>query len=152
QVLREFSREAMHRRSMEVMAELLCRLSRDRPLLVVFEDLHWADEPTLDLIDTLLELTESEPFGMVLLYRTDREAGSWRVGERARQRYPHRFREVELRPLADAASQQLVAELAGGPVSDEVVGLLVQRAGGNPLFLSEALRDLIERGSLHQTE
>ena len=152
QVLREFSREAMHRRSMEVMAELLCRLSRDRPLLVVFEDLHWADEPTLDLIDSLLELTESEPFGMVLLYRTDREAGSWRVGERARQRFPHRYREVELRPLSDSAGNELLDDLAGAPVSDNVSALLTQRAGGNPLFLSEALRDLIERGALQRSD
>ena len=152
QVLREFSREAMHRRSMEVMAELLCRLSRDRPLLVVLEDLHWADEPTLDLIDSLLELTESEPFGMVLLYLTDREAGSWRVGERARQRFPHRYREVELRPLSDSAGNELLDDLAGAPVSDNVSALLTQRAGGNPLFLSEALRDLIERGALQRSD
>ena len=152
QVLREFSREAMHRRSMEVMAELLCRLSRDRPLLVVFEDLHWADEPTLDLIDSLLELTEQEPFGLVLLYRTDREAGSWRVGERARQRFPHRYREVELRPLSDSAGNELLDDLAGAPVSDNVSALLTQRAGGNPLFLSEALRDLIERGALQRSD
>ena len=122
QVLREFSREAMHRRSMEVMAELLCRLARDRPLLVVFEDLHWADEPTLDLIDSLLELTEQEPFGLVLLYRTDREAGSWRVGERARQRFPHRYREVELRPLSDSAGNELLDDLAGAPVSRQRLG------------------------------
>src|SRR5947209_2445724 len=144
----EFSRDAVHRRSMEVVAELVCRLARDRPLLLVFEDLHWADEPSLELIESLMELTEQEPLGIVLLYRTDRDRGSWRVGERARQRYPHRYRDVELRPLADAASRQLVEELAGAAVDPEVVDVLVQRAGGNPLFLGEALRDLIECGAL----
>jgi ABC-type transport system substrate-binding protein/class 3 adenylate cyclase len=146
----EFSREAVHARSMEVVAELLCRLARERPLLIVFEDLHWADEPSLELIESLMELTESEPLGLVLLYRTDRERGSWRVGERARQRYPHRFRELELRPLDEQAGQRLVRELAGAAVPDEVSRVLAQRAGGNPLFLGEALRDLIERGALQR--
>ena len=147
----EFSRDAVHRRSMEVVAELVCRLARDRPLLLVFEDLHWADEPSLELIESLMELTEQEPLGIVLLYRTDRDRGSWRVGERARQRYPHRYREIELRPLADAASRELVEELAGAAVEPGVVDLLVQRAGGNPLFLGEALRDLIECGALRRS-
>ena len=149
-VLGEFSREAAHRRAMDVVAELLCRLARERPLLVVFEDLHWADQPSLELIDSLFELTENEPFGLVLLYRTDREAGSWRIGEHARQRYPHRYRDIELRPLSDADGTELLAELAGDPVPDRAAVLLIQRAGGNPLFLGEALRDLIERGALQR--
>ena len=57
---------------------------------------------------------ERAAVGITMLYRTDREAGSWRMGERARQLYPHRFREVELRRAGRRASQQLVAELAGG--------------------------------------
>ncbi|HEX2588835.1 MAG TPA: AAA family ATPase, partial [Gaiellales bacterium] len=147
----EFSRDAVHRRSMELVAELICRLARDRPLLLVFEDLHWADEPSLELIESLMDLTEQEPIGLVLLYRTDRERGSWRIGERARQRYPHRYREVELRPLPEAASRALVEELAGAAVDGDVADVLVQRAGGNPLFLGEALRDLIERGALRRS-
>src|SRR5581483_6945321 len=88
--LREFSREAVHRRSLEAICELFRRLARERPLLVVMEDLQWADEPTLELIELMLELTEREPLGLVLLYRADRERGAWRVGEHARQRYQHR--------------------------------------------------------------
>ena len=95
--LRELSRETVHRRSVHAVEDLVCALARERPVLLVFEDLHWADEPTLDLIEELLDLTERDPVGIALLYRADRDAGSWRVGERARQRYPHRYRELELR-------------------------------------------------------
>src|SRR5439155_1330475 len=83
---------------------------------------------------------------------TAAEAGSWRVGERARQRFPHRYREIELRPLSEAAGNELLGDLAGAPVSDNVSALLTQRAGGNPLFLGEALRDLIERGALQRSD
>ena len=150
QRLREFSRDAAHRRSVEVVAELMRGLARERPLLIVFEDLHWADQPSLDLIEGLLDLTEREPVGIVMLYRADRELGSWRVGEHARQRFPHRYREVELRPLPGEATLALVSELAEGPIPGPVSALIGERAGGNPLFAAEALCDLIERGTLRR--
>ena len=146
--LREFSRETVHKRSIHAVSDLVCALARERPVLLVFEDLHWADEPTLDLIEELLELTEQDPVGVALLYRADRDAGSWRVGERARQRYPHRYRELELRPLAPDATRALVRELADGDVPEPVAALISERSGGNPLFAAEALRDVVERGSM----
>jgi ABC-type transport system substrate-binding protein/class 3 adenylate cyclase len=146
--LRELSRETVHRRSVHAVEDLVCALARERPVLLVFEDLHWADEPTLDLIEELLDLTESDPVGIALLYRADRDAGSWRVGERARQRYPHRYRELELRPLAPDATRALVRELADGDVPEPVAALISERSGGNPLFAAEALRDVVERGSM----
>jgi len=148
--LRELSREALHRRSLEVVAELLQRLAAQRPLLVVFEDLHWADEGSIQAVEGLLELTEREPLGITLIYRSERDLPSWRVGERARQHYPHRYVEVELRPLPTEATQALVQALANAPLPEAVADLISLRAGGNPLFVSEALRDLVERGALRR--
>jgi ABC-type transport system substrate-binding protein/class 3 adenylate cyclase len=150
--LREFSPETVHKRSVHAVSDLVCALARERPVLLVFEDLHWADEPTLDLIEELLELTESDAVGLALLYRAEREAGSWRIGERARQRYPHRYREIELRPLAADATRALVCELAEGEVPEPVTALISERSGGNPLFAAEALRDVVERGSMWHGE
>ena len=150
--LREFSGEAISRRSGEVVAELLRRLARERPLLVVLEDLQWADEPTLELIESLFALDRERAGGAgdALPHRS-RGAARGGSGERARQRYPHRYRELELRPLLDdSAGERLVEALADGPVPDGVAALLVERAGGNPLFLAEALRDQIERGTLRR--
>jgi ABC-type transport system substrate-binding protein/class 3 adenylate cyclase len=150
--LREFSPETVHKRSVHAVADLACALARERPVLLVFEDLHWADEPTLDLIGELLELTERDPVGIALLYRADRDAGSWGVGERARQRYPHLYRELELRPLAPDSTRALVRELADGDVPEPVAALISERSGGNPLFAAEALRDVVERGSMWHGE
>jgi ABC-type transport system substrate-binding protein/class 3 adenylate cyclase len=148
--LRELSRDSLHRRSLEVVADLLQRLAAERPLLVVFEDLHWADELTLQAVESLLELTEREALGIVLLYRSERELPSWGVGERARQHYPHRYVEVELRALTGDATLALTQALADAPLPDAVADLIAQRAGGNPLFVGEALRDLVERGALRR--
>jgi ABC-type transport system substrate-binding protein len=146
--LGELNPETVHMRTVHAVDDLVCALARERPVLLVFEDLHWADEPTLDLIEELLGLTESDPVGLVLLYRADREAGSWRIGERARQRYPHRYGELELRPLAADSTRTLVRELADGDVPEPVAALISERSGGNPLFAAEALRDVVERGSM----
>ena len=118
------------------------------PLCVVLEDLHWADESTLELLEETLRVTEEAAIGLVFLYRTEREHRSWRLGERARQLHPHRYREIELRPLPSDASKALVDRTADGELPEAVSDLLVERAGGNPFFLEEALRDLVERGAL----
>jgi ABC-type transport system substrate-binding protein/class 3 adenylate cyclase len=146
--LRELSREARQRRTFTAIKELLCRLSRERPLCLVLEDLLWADDSTLDLVAELFELTELEAVTIVLLYRSERERRSWSLGEQARQRYPHRFRELELGPLPADAGRRLAAAVAGAELPEEVSQLLTERSGGNPFFLEEAVRDLIERGAL----
>jgi len=68
----------------------------------------------------------------------------------ARQRFPHRFREIELSPLDLDASRLLADGTAGAAIPDEVSAVLAERSGGNPFFLEEALRDLLERGALRR--
>ncbi len=148
--LRETSREAVQRQTFEFFAELCGRLSLDRPLCLVLDDLHWADDSTLELIEELLPSTEEAALCLVLLYRSERDHGSWRLGERARQRHPHRYREIELRPLPDDASRALASIVAGAELPESVSEVLAVRAGGNPFFLEEALLDLLERGALQR--
>jgi len=150
QRLRELSRESVQTRTFEVVAELVCELAADRPLCLVLDDLHWADESSLDLLERLLGVTDTAAVALVLLHRTEREHRSWALGEFARQRFPHRYREIELRPLPNDASRTLATAFSGAELPDRVLDLLTERAGGNPLFLEEALRDLVERGALER--
>ena len=150
QRIRELNRESIQTRTFEVFYELVCKLSEERPLAVILEDLHWADESTLELLESLLGVTEESAIGLFFLYRSERELGSWRLGERARQRYPHRYKEIEVRPLPPDASRQLAVGAAGAEIPDAVAELLAERSGGNPFFLEEAIRDLVERGALQR--
>jgi ABC-type transport system substrate-binding protein/class 3 adenylate cyclase len=151
QRLRELNREGVQTATFAAFYELVVKLAEEQPLGIVFEDLHWADESTLELIESLLGVTEESAVALFLLYRTEREHGVWNLGERARQRYPHRYREVEVRPLPADASKSLVASAAGGELPEAVAEHLAERAGGNPFFLEEAFRDLVERGALERT-
>ena len=146
--IRELNRESIQHETFQVFAEFLCKLAEELPLCVVLEDLHWADESTLELLEDVLRVTEEAGVGLLFLYRSERELRSWHLGERARQRFPHRYREIELRPLPSDASRTLVVATAEGELPESVAELLVERAGGNPFFLEEAFHDLVERGAL----
>ena len=149
--IRELNRESIQSRTFEVFHELVCKLAEEEPLCLVFEDLHWADEATLELIESMLGITDETSVALFFLYRPERDHGSWRLGERARQRYPHRYREIEVRPLPADSSRVLVSHAADGRAAGVASPeLLAERSGGNPFFLEEAIRDLIERGALER--
>jgi ABC-type transport system substrate-binding protein/class 3 adenylate cyclase len=150
QRIRELNREGVQSQTFEYFSDLLVRLSEEMPLGLVVEDLHWADDATLELLEALLPVTEEAAVGLFFLFRSERQLRSWQLGERARQLYPHRYREIELRPLPTDASRTLVAEAAEGEIPEDVAELLAERAGGNPFFLEEAFRDLVERGAIRR--
>jgi ABC-type transport system substrate-binding protein/class 3 adenylate cyclase len=150
--LRELSREAVQQQTFAAMAAVVQRLAEARPLCIVIDDLQWADSLTIELLEDLLALTDQVQLGLVLMYRAERERPSWGLGERARARFPHRYRELELRPLQAGASRELVDALAENELPGAVAELLTERAGGNPFFLEEALQDLIERGELRRRD
>jgi ABC-type transport system substrate-binding protein/class 3 adenylate cyclase len=152
QRLRELNRESIQTRTFEVFYEFVRRLSDEEPLCLVFEDLHWADESTLELLESLLGVTEESAVALFFLYRSEREHGSWRLGEKARQLYPHRYKEIEVRPLPPDASRTLVVNAAEAQLPESVTELLAERSGGNPFFLEEAFRDLVERGALRRVD
>jgi ABC-type transport system substrate-binding protein/class 3 adenylate cyclase len=148
--IKELNRESIQSRTFEVFFELVCKLAEEEPLCLVFEDVHWADEATLELIETSLGITDESAVALFFLCRPERDHGSWRLIERARQLYPHRYREVEVRPLPADSSRVLVSHAAEGELPESVAELLAERSGGNPFFLEEAIRDLIERGALQR--
>jgi len=144
--LRGLARDSVQRQTHEAVSELARALSRDRPLALVFEDLHFADDPTLELVEELLSLAEEEAVAVLLMYRNDPDLRCWGLGEAARRRYRHRFRELQLEPLDAGEGVRLAASAAGGDLAAELVEQLAARTGGNPLFLEEAARDAVERG------
>jgi len=150
--LRQLSGDSVQRQTIDGVHHLVRSLARERPLCLVAEDLHWADESTFDLLEELLSVTEEEAVGLVLLYRSEREHRSWDLGDHARRRYPHRYHELELAALDSEASRMLAGGAAGAELPAAVADELADRAGGNPFFLEEALRDLVERGALRRQD
>jgi ABC-type transport system substrate-binding protein/class 3 adenylate cyclase len=144
--LRNLASDSVQRQTHEAVVELARALSDEQPLCLVLEDLHFADEPTLQLAEELLSLADEEAVAVLLLYRSDPDLPSWHLGEAARRRYLHRFRELQLDPLAPEEGAQLAATAAGGELTAALAAELAERTGGNPLFVEEAARDAVERG------
>src|SRR5262249_1634493 len=73
---------------------LLQRLAADGPVVVAFDDLHWADGDSIALVTELLDLTQSAAVLVVIAQRLEREHPSWEVHDRAQRHYAHRTTEI----------------------------------------------------------
>jgi class 3 adenylate cyclase/tetratricopeptide (TPR) repeat protein len=117
-------------------------LARPGPLVVVVEDLHWADPALAAFLDDLVESGSSAPILVLTTARPeveDRHASLLRARPNASV--------LSLRPLSAEESSALVSELlADRDLAEETRRALSERSGGNPLFAQELVRSLLERG------
>ena len=127
-------------RTRGALKQLLLRESQRHPLCVVFEDLHWIDADTQAALDFLVESLPTARILLLVNYRPEYED---RWGGKS---YHTRLR---VDPLsAESADELLEALLGGSPVLTPLKALLKERTGGNPLFLEESIRALVESGAL----
>ena len=127
-------------RTLEAVRHMLLREAQVQPLLIVVEDLHWIDGETQAILDALVE---SLPTSRILLLTNYRPEYSHAWG---RKTYCSQLR---LDPLSPESAEELMDTLLGAdPGLDALRRLLVERTGGNPFFLEELVRALLERGAL----
>jgi class 3 adenylate cyclase len=113
--------------------------ARRRPLVLVFEDLHWSADSLLDLVEFVMQPRGDSPLLIIALTRPellDRRPG-WGGGRR-------NYVSLSLEPLPDEAVAQLIMHLMGQP-SPRIQAQIVQRAEGNPFFAGEIVRSVMER-------
>ena len=114
--------------------------ARQAPRIVVFEDLHWASESLLDLVEHITHPRTSAPLLILVLSRPellDRRP-SWGGGRRS-------FTALALGTLSDAQTRELVDPLVPELASPAVRARIVERSGGNPFFAIELAHGLAER-------
>jgi class 3 adenylate cyclase/tetratricopeptide (TPR) repeat protein len=136
-------RELLFRATIEYVESV----TKDQPLVIVFDDLHWIDPTSLDLLEQLLHITTRAALMLVVLFRPGREALSWRFHELAQRDYSDRYTPLSLAPLDVHRSRELVANLlhiADMPV--KVQALILNKAEGNPFFVEEVIRSLLDAG------
>jgi ABC-type oligopeptide transport system substrate-binding subunit/class 3 adenylate cyclase len=147
--LADLSPEALQYRTFEVVEALLERIAEERPATVLLDDLHWADTTSVQLVERLLAVGERGAVLLVVMQRDDRDHPSWAVRERAAREVPHLLTEVRLEPLSGDAQRELLETAIG---SETLPGELEERilaaAEGNPFYLEELVRSLIDAGAI----
>jgi tetratricopeptide (TPR) repeat protein len=127
-------------RTLDAVKSLLLRESQEQPLLLVFEDLQWVDSETQALLDSLVESLPLTRVALLVNFRPEYSHG-W-----ASKSYYSRLR---LNTLKAAGSEELLEALLGGDAGlGPLKQLLITRTGGNPFFLEESVRTLVETGAL----
>jgi class 3 adenylate cyclase/tetratricopeptide (TPR) repeat protein len=132
-----------HRRTIEAVSDLLIRESRAHPLIVVIEDLHTIDVESQELLDAVAARLAGERLLVVVEHRPE-YTHDWS----AKATYVR----VDVRPLPQASAGELVRSLMGDdPALAPVERLILERTEGNPFFIEESLRSLIDTQALAGT-
>ncbi len=157
--LPEEERERFERLAPEALEPLLLAaitrtlqgMARREPVALVFEDLHWADASSIELLTSLLRLAETEPILFLLVTRPGWPETADRVRAAARERLPEAYTEITLAPLDAGASMELLRNLfRGADVPHALRTAIEQRATGNPFYAEEVVRGLRDAGALEE--
>jgi class 3 adenylate cyclase/tetratricopeptide (TPR) repeat protein len=126
------------RRTLEALKRILLRESQVQPLLLVFEDLHWIDTETQAVLDMLVESLPTARVLLLVNYRPEYQHG-W-----GSKTY---YTQLRLDPLPEASADTLLQALLGNDSGlVPLTQLLIARTQGNPFFLEESVRTLVETG------
>lgn len=147
----ETARPASQERQKRELAGFLEELSTRSPVVLWLDDIHWADPSTLDLLIHLTTRSESMPILLIANYRpAELLLGQEPFSQSLREHLARgRARELAVRFLtAEDVEQYLALEFAEHEFPAELAGLLHRRTRGNPLFLTDLVRDLRDRGAI----
>ena len=129
------------------MRDLLVAEARSRPLILILEDIHWMDRPSLDLFLFLLGVVEKEAIVFYCISRPDEGVAVFEIAALATQQLSDHFVQISLGPLSIQDVNTLVNELLSMPdLPGEFRSVIAERVEGNPFFLEEFVRMMIDRG------
>lgn len=129
------SSQQRHDRLQELLVEIFLRLATRESLLLILEDCHWADSPSLEVLERLSKAVSGRRLVLLLTYRPEM------VSPAPWDSHPNTIR-IELGELRPEDSRALLEALLGGPPPEEMLPLL-DRTQGNPFFIEELVRALV---------
>jgi class 3 adenylate cyclase len=131
------------------LALLVRSATRRGPVVVVCDDIHWADSASVNTFLQLLPLVRGLPLLVILSSRIEREATGWRLITGARDVFGDALTDIRLEPLSMDDSRKLVANLLTiESLASATRELILRRAEGNPFFVEEVIRMMIDRGAI----
>ena len=143
--------DAMGLQVLRAMRRFFERLAQQQPLVLVFEDLHWVDRSSLELLDHLSPLVKECPLLICLLSRPEIEGPRTLLRGHFVTGYGPRYHEIVLNPLSRTESVNLICRLLQcDDLPRQVRDLVYTKAEGNPLFIEEVAQSLKDIGAVVQ--
>lgn len=122
-----------------------------QPLLLILEDLHWADQASLDLLSFLLDSVKQAPLLIVAISRPIQEGTLSKITDWVAQNLPDSYCQLHLHSLSHDQSERLLFQLLETTmIPDALCDQILQRAAGVPFYMEEILRMLIDQGILQR--
>ena len=145
------SPEQVRQQAILCLRSLFEHIGRRTRLLLVLEDLHWADDLSFDLLTMLLASLASSTLFILCLFRLETGQRTSQLGIIAQNKCVGRFSEVTLHRLDDQDCRRMVEHLLGSEqLPDEAVELIVRKSEGIPFFVEEVIRSLLDRSALRR--
>ncbi len=141
--------QALQTQYLQAVERLFLGCMKKYPLVLVLEDLHWADGTSIELMIRLLPLISSGSVLFCLVTRPERTSPGWKLVSAVREQLGGSLTEINLNALSEKDSRTLVANLLElESLPRQVRELILRKAEGNPYFVEEVIRMLIEGGSI----
>ena len=137
----------MRGHTFKAVVEFIEFLATKQPVILSFEDVHWIDPTSMDLLRELLPITDRAALMIVGAFRPWRNEPSWELHEIGSRDYAHRYVSIMLSPLSSEHSRELVGHLLEvDDLPQNVRTLILARAEGNPFYVEEVIRSLLDAG------
>ena len=149
--IRDLSAEGLKRRFFEAIYRLIEIMAQQTPIVLVFTEVHWADEASLELLKYCLPLCKHEQVLIINVYRSEQTSRISNFNRTIESEYPDSLRTLELHSLTAAQCTELIHEMVGSQTLTKTVhDQILEKSNGNPYYLTELIRSLVERGHLQR--
>jgi class 3 adenylate cyclase len=141
----ELEQGAMESLILRTMTQLLVALAQGSPIVAVLDDLHWADGSSIKLLERLVRVAHEQPVLFLIGARDGYPDTTGRLVETLERDHAGQFQRHDLDPLAHESSRQLLRNLVRhGNVPSEFLARVQKKTRGNPFFMEEVVRSLVE--------
>ncbi|RME62447.1 MAG: zinc-ribbon domain-containing protein [Caldilineae bacterium] len=125
-----------------------------QPTVLIFEDLHWVDPASRDFLQYFIQTTSNTPFHLIFISRDYERQTSVRPLIETVQQFKHQVEDIRLRALSQEDSHKLIDQLIpqNEPVAERLKEAIIQRAEGNPFYIEEIVRMLIDNEGLQEDD
>jgi class 3 adenylate cyclase/tetratricopeptide (TPR) repeat protein len=141
--------EALEKLILKNVRDLIIKSTDKIPLVIILEDLHWADMSSIELLESLFRLAETQRVIFINIFRPGYKETGERVVETIRERLTAYYVEINLEPLSEEMSETLIDNMLNiKGLPHGIKNKIIQRAGGNPFFIEEVVRSFIDEGAV----